>query len=53
MVGDVELLDELTAWSPDEAADRLVETVLERGAPDNVSLIIITLVEPDAHRSGR
>ena len=53
VVGDVELLDELTAWSPDEAADRLVETVLARGAPDNVSLIIVTLTEPDAHRSGR
>ena len=53
MVGDVELLDELTSGSPDEAADRLIETVLARGAPDNVSLIIVTLLVPDAHRSGR
>jgi len=27
--------------------------VLARGAPDNVSLIIVTLTESDAHRSGR
>ena len=25
---------------PDDAADKLIETVLSRGAPDNVSLII-------------
>ena len=53
VVGDVELLDELTSASPDEAADRLIETVLSRGAPDNVSLVIVTMFEPDAHRSGR
>jgi serine/threonine protein phosphatase PrpC len=53
VVGDVEILDELISWSPEQAADRLVEMVLARGAPDNVSLIIVTLTESDAHRSGR
>jgi serine/threonine protein phosphatase PrpC len=53
VVGDIEILNELISWSPDEAADRLVEMVLARGAPDNVSLIIVTLTEFDAHRSGR
>ena len=53
MVGEAELVDELTAWAPDDAADRLVDKCLERGAPDNVSLVIVTLEEPDAHRSGR
>jgi serine/threonine protein phosphatase Stp1 len=53
LVGAAELLDELTGSGPEEAADRLVETCLARGAPDNVSLIIVTLAEPDAHRSGR
>jgi serine/threonine protein phosphatase PrpC len=53
VVGDSELLEELTSASPDEAADRLIETVLSRGAPDNVSLVIVTMFEPDAHRSGR
>jgi serine/threonine-protein phosphatase Stp1 len=53
VVGDAELLEELTSSSPDEAADRLVEMVLARGAPDNVSLVVVTVIEPDAHRSGR
>lgn len=53
LVGPDELYDELTSASPDEAADRLVETCLARGAPDNVSLVIVTLEQPDAHRSGR
>ena len=41
------------AGRPTKRPTRLVETVLARGAPDNVSLIIVTLTEPDAHRSGR
>ena len=44
VVPDEELLDELTSYALEEAADRLVETVLSRGAPDNVSLIILRVV---------
>lgn len=41
VVEDAELAAELTAAAPDSAADRLVELVLSRGAPDNVTLIIV------------
>lgn len=44
MVEDAELLNELTSNGLSEAADRLVETVLSRGAPDNVSLVITSVV---------
>lgn len=40
VVPDDELAAELERSSPADAADRLIETVLARGAPDNVSLII-------------
>jgi serine/threonine protein phosphatase PrpC len=40
VVADPELAAELQRSSPDEAAGRLIDTVLSRGAPDNVSLII-------------
>ena len=40
VVPDDELAAELERSSPAEVADRLIETVLARGAPDNVSLII-------------
>lgn len=40
MVDDSELVAELTSHRPREAAERLIETVLSRGAPDNVSMII-------------
>ena len=43
LVEDQELLAELTSKRPAEAADALIETVLSRGAPDNVSIIIVTL----------
>lgn len=36
-----EIYDELSGSSPSEAGDRLVEMVLSRGAPDNVSLVIV------------
>jgi serine/threonine protein phosphatase PrpC len=40
IVRDDELAAELCSGSPAQAADNLIETVLARGAPDNVSLII-------------
>jgi len=44
VVSDEELAVALERNSPAEAADSLLATVLERGAPDNVSLIIAKLV---------
>ena len=44
IVRDRELVEELQRGSPEQAADRLIETVLARGAPDNVSLIIVKLL---------
>ena len=41
LVPDPELAQELRAARLDEAADRLLEMALARGAPDNVSLIIV------------
>ncbi len=41
VVGDHEMLHEIIAGGLEAAADKLLETVLARGAPDNVSLIII------------
>jgi serine/threonine protein phosphatase PrpC len=43
LVDDRELATELGNGSLEEVADRLLETVLARGAPDNVSLIIIRI----------
>lgn len=40
VVRDDELAAELHGGRPDLAADKLVDTVLARGAPDNISLII-------------
>jgi serine/threonine protein phosphatase PrpC len=40
MVSDDELAAELASSDPAAAAERLIETVLSRGAPDNVTLII-------------
>jgi serine/threonine-protein phosphatase Stp1 len=40
VVPDPELAAELQRSSPNEAAGRLIDLVLSRGAPDNVSLII-------------
>lgn len=44
IVPDRELVEELQLGSPEQAADRLIETVLARGAPDNVSLVIVKLL---------
>ena len=43
LVSDAELVAELTSRPPAVAAERLVETVLSRGAPDNVTMIITTV----------
>ena len=43
LVDDDELLEQLSAAPPDRAADSLIELVLERGAPDNVSLVLVKL----------
>ena len=43
MVDEQELVAQLTSTSPAAAADKLIETVLSRGAPDNVTLIIAKL----------
>jgi len=43
LVNDDELVREMTSHPPAQAADALVETVLSRGAPDNVSIIIVKL----------
>ncbi len=40
MVDDHELVAQLTTAAPSAAAEQLIDTVLSRGAPDNVSLII-------------
>jgi serine/threonine protein phosphatase Stp1 len=43
VVDDHELAAQLTSASPAAAAENLIETVLSRGAPDNVSLVIARL----------
>ena len=43
VVDDQELVAQLTSASPSVAADNLIETVLARGAPDNVTLIIVKI----------
>ena len=40
VVNDDEILEELTSSPSEQAADKLLELVLARGAPDNVSLVI-------------
>lgn len=41
VVDDGEIVEELSRSAPEKAADELLELVLERGAPDNVSIIIV------------
>lgn len=43
LVGDEELAAELASHAPEAAADRLIEAVLSRGAPDNVTLVIASV----------
>ena len=44
LVDETELAAELTTRRPEEAADKLIETVLSRGAPDNIAMIIASVV---------
>lgn len=44
LISDEELALELSANRPADAARKLIETVLSRGAPDNASLIITKIV---------
>lgn len=44
LVDDDELATILSSWPPGDAADTLIDAVLARGAPDNVSLIIARVV---------
>jgi serine/threonine protein phosphatase PrpC len=44
VVPDHEIVAELKHGSLDQAADNLLETVLSRGAPDNVSMVITRLL---------
>jgi serine/threonine protein phosphatase PrpC len=44
VVADEELAAELQRRPLEEVADRLIDTVLDRGAPDNVSLIIVRVL---------
>ena len=43
LVRDEELAIAIRSMPAEEAADRLIELVLSRGAPDNVSLVIVTV----------
>jgi len=44
LVEDRELADALGIGTLDEAADRLIDMVLDRGAPDNVTIVIVKVV---------
>lgn len=44
VVPDEEIAAELQRSPPSKAADNLIETVLARGAPDNVTLIIVSVL---------
>jgi len=44
LVRDEEIVAELESSAPAQAADNLIETVLARGAPDNVSIVIAKLL---------
>jgi len=44
LVDETELVGERTTRRAEEAADKLIETVLSRGAPDNIAMIIASVV---------
>jgi serine/threonine protein phosphatase PrpC len=41
VISDPELAEVLTSQPPESAVDSLIEMVLSRGAPDNVSIIVV------------
>lgn len=43
VVDDQELAEELTSGNLEKTADRLIDLVLNRGAPDNVSFVIVRM----------
>lgn len=45
VVDDSDLEAQLATGSLEATADRLIELVLQRGAPDNVSLILIRIID--------
>lgn len=51
-VNDDELCDIILSQPIDQAADTLVQMVLDRGAPDNLTLVIVQLGDPVIKRSG-
>ena len=51
MVSDGEMAGLLKSYPLDEAAERLQELALKRGAPDNVTFILIQLMEGKQRRS--
>jgi len=44
VVDDQEILAQLAANTPNDAADVLIEMVMARGAPDNVSIVIVKVI---------
>jgi serine/threonine protein phosphatase PrpC len=44
LVDEAEMVAELTSRPPADAADKLIETVLSRGAPDNIAIVIASVV---------
>ncbi len=52
-VSDREIADILRAYPLDEAADRLIDLALERGAPDNVTLVLVQVQGGAVQRQSR
>jgi protein phosphatase len=48
LVGDDEILDAVRSHPPQEACDRLVAATLERGAPDNVTVVVVACRDASA-----
>ena len=42
MVGDEEIAEELAAGPPQQGAERLLDLVLQRGASDNVTIVVVS-----------
>ena len=51
LVGEKEMADLLKSYSLDEAAEKLLDRALERGAPDNVTFLLTQLVGGKQRRS--